>query len=513
MSDWTFKPPTFQSLPEWEYTFGPEVAALCSQIGYAPDPEQAWLLDAVFAVHADGQAAAYETADIAPRQNQKTGLAKMCALGWLFVTGEQVITWSAHEFATALGAFNDLSAMCLGSPTLRKRLAHDRVHGIHGARGSESIELANGDELRFRARTKDGSRGLTGDKIILDEAFALADEHMGAMLPTLTAVPDPQILYLSSAGKVTSGVLRSVRNRGRAGLDPRLAYGEWCADKKPCYRQFEGRWIQDLDCQHARPGEPGWHEGCALDDEELWAQANTLLGRQRENGTGLTLTKMRNFRRSEPPREWMRERMGWWEDPGAAATFGTGNWDACEGVIEPGEVLVAVGVAVSIDLAHSAIVGATGSRDHPKVRVLQSGPGTDWVLGRLDGLRHDFRDVMVVIDPKGPGGSLLRDIEIHDRDSTDQIRPTTPSTDDLLDGCADLYKAVVERRLIHEDDPELTAAAEGVVKRPVRDRWMWGRSQSSVDISPLEAATLAVWGLAEEPPESAYEHGGAVMTI
>jgi hypothetical protein len=268
-----------------------------------------------------------------------------------------------------------------------------------------------------------------------------------------------------------------------------------------------------LDCQHARPGEPGWHDGCALDDEELWAQANTLLGRQRSNGTGLTLTKMRNFRRSEPPREWMRERMGWGEEPGAAAVFGTGNWEACHGVIEPDEVLVAVGVAVSIDLSHAAIVGATGSREHPKLRVLQSGPGTDWVLGRLSELRRQHRDVMVVIDQKGPGGSLVRDIEVHDRDSVDQIGPATPALDNMLDACADLYKAIVERRLVHEDDPELTAAAQGVVKRPVRDRWMWGRSQSSVDISPLEAATLAVWGLAEEPPESAYEHGGAVMVI
>lgn len=512
MSEWDFKPPAFQHLPEWEYTLGPEVASLCEAVGYAPDPEQRFLLDAAFAVHEDGLAAAYELADIAPRQNQKTGFAKQCALGWLFVTGEQVVTWSAHEFSTSQGAFNDLSAICLGSPVLRKRLEHDRSHGIHGSKGAESIKLANGNELRFRARTKDGTRGLTGDKIILDEAFALADEHMGAMLPTLTAVPDPQILYLSSAGKITSNVLRGVRNRGRAGGDPRLAYAEWCAEKKPCYRMFEGRWIQDLDCKHARPGEPGWHEGCALDDEDLWAQANTLLGRQRSNGTGLTMTKMRNFRRSEPPGEWMRERMGWWDEPGAAAVFGTGNWEACLGVIEPGEALVTVGVAVSIDLSHAAIVGATGSREHPKVRVLQSGPGTDWVLDRLRSLRAEFADAMVVIDPKGPGGSLLRDIEIFDRDAVGQIGPATPSTDNLLDACADLYKAIIERRLVHEDDPELTASVEGVVKRPVRDRWMWGRSQSSTDISPLEAATLAVWGLAEEPPVSAYE-AGAVMTV
>jgi hypothetical protein len=47
--------------------------------------------------------------------------------------------------------------------------------------------------------------------------------------------------------------------------------------------------------------------------------------------------------------------------------------------------------------------------------------------------------------------------------------------------------------LRHIPHPALSAALAGAGKRPLGDAWAWDRRGTSVDISPLVAATLARW--------------------
>ena len=89
-----------------------------------------------------------------------------------------------------------------------------RVRQVYLQRGAESIELKNGKRLRFIARTGGSGRGFTADLVILDEAYALGDAEMAALLPTLSARPNPQIWYTSTAGLPTSVQLGRVRERG-----------------------------------------------------------------------------------------------------------------------------------------------------------------------------------------------------------------------------------------------------------------------------------------------------------
>jgi hypothetical protein len=62
-----------------------------------------------------------------------------------------------------------------------------------------------------------------------------------------------------------------------------------------------------------------------------------------------------------------------------------------------------------------------------------------------------------------------------------------------------LYDAVAQRTLRHLGQPELSDAIAGGVKRPLGDLWAWSRKSSAVDISPLVAATLALWGASTVP--------------
>lgn len=494
-------------VPEFEHTFGPQVGRLCEQAGLKPDPEQQLILDAIFAVGGDARAAAFEIAVIATRQQLKTGVLKMAALGWLFVTQEELTTWSAHLFSTTQEAFRDLAGLIGATAMLRKRMAPGPSDGIHGARGSEHFETRDGRRLAFKSRTKSGGRGLTGDKVILDEALFLEDEHMGSLVPTLTAVDDPQLLYASSAGLARSHILRDIRDRGRIGGSD-LAYFEWCAERRDCATPT---------CRHVKPSHPDWVEGCALDDEDLWRSTTPLLGRRRANGTGLSLAKMRKFRMAEPPEEWMRERMGWWDEPGADHAFGVGAWDraAVEYPTPMDFRPTAIGLSVSVDLASSGVV-ACGLREAeagavPAVKVLASGPGQSWAVDQAIRAAKDL-GARVFLVQGGPAAPLERPL----REAL-RSRVQTLSYAQYLDACAGLFVAVTTGEFQHGNQAELNESVAGAEKVDKGDRWAWSR-RGSVDITLLEAATVAVWGATRGARRSAADEriesgGSAVPTI
>jgi hypothetical protein len=482
--------PAFRTHPPFTQTAGPEVAELCAMAGFEPDEEQRLGLDLIFAFDKQGKSAAFEFAVICARQNLKTGLFLQAALGWLFVAEERLIVWSAHEFSTAKEGLRDLAALIENCPPLSRRLKSVRF-----ANDDPSIELKSGQRIKFKARTKSGGRGLSGDKVVLDEAFALTPDHMGALLPTLSVRPDPQLLYGSSAGLFHSDVLRGIRDRGRTGSSARLAYIEWCAARKACVKD---------DCRH----ELGT-DGCQLDDVDNWRAANPLLGRTRANGTGLTVEYVESERQALPPAEFARERLGWWDESGADEAFGPGRWDAAG--MDPddypdGLPLDGLAVAMSYDLQWGSIAAAGTSGDVTYVRPLFHGPASTQVLVERCREIQGQHGVKLVVDEKGPAANLIEPLE------EAQVRLTKANTGMVLDAYTSMLKGVQQATVRHGRFPELDAAAGSAVARPVGDRHTWGRKQSDSDISPLEAVTLAVWAALRGRKSSAYADQG-VRTV
>lgn len=499
--------PAWRSCPDYQLTLGPVVSDLCARAGFAPDPEQEQCLDEIFAIDPENRdrrgkfrSLLFEYAVIAPRQNLKTGLAKQAELGWLFVTEQRLITHSAHEVPTSTSTFNDLVNLIEGRPWLSKMLPAKEPHGIYRSPGRERIELKDGRKIQFRARTRSGGRGLTGDKMVLDEAFALLPEHMGALLPTLAVVPDPQLLYLSSAGLLTSEQLRDIRTRGRAGA-PRIGYREWGAPWTPC---------ADPECSHAKPGSEFWKPGCQLDNVENWRLANPQIGKR------LLMDTMIGFRKSMPPHEFAREFLSWWDDPGADAVFGPGAWDyAATEYPDPMDFKPeAIGAAVAIDQKSSAIVGCgyrmVGDHRVPAVKVLAAGPGEGWLIETAARYGSDLK-APVVMAKDGPGSHLVEPMRKACRG-----RFKTPTFPQYLDSCAELYVAVSSGNFQHGDQAELNDAVANAEKLEKGDRWVW-RRRGAVDISPLEACTLALWGASHWQRSAADERmqggGPAVMSV
>lgn len=494
--------PTYLHVPEYVETFGPEVADICARAGYAPDPEQELILDATFAILPSGKPAAFEVDMVGPRQNFKTGVLKMIELGWLFVTRERLSIHSAHELSTTEETFRETAALIEDNQFLSRHLLPTRGDrpGITAANGRWAIELTGDRRLRYRARQATGGRGLSGDKVVLDEFFAVTPAVIGSLYPTLSARPRPQVVSASSAGLLMSDALRDKRDRGRLGLTANQFYVEY-SDRRGPTPKNPNVGCASPTCNHAKTA-----EGCALDDEARWAEIMSALGRR------VLPSTIRSLRQAMPPEEFAREFLVWWDDPPLDVTsrvFGP-HWGR-QGIPDAAlPIPRCVAVAIEPDRSHSSL-GAIGDYGDDSLQVVfpatsdpsRGGrrPGTTWVVDEVCGIA-DRHNIPVAIAGVGPAADLVAPLQT--RLGARLLVADMPA---LKDACAAFYDGVTEsHRIFHNDDAELNAAARGAIKRMSGDRFLWGR-----DASMLEAVTLAVWGAGqpvEEDAESVYESRG-----
>lgn len=480
-------------------SYGDEAVDLAKLAGLDLDEEQRLAVDAMLSFGPGGAWVALESAIVEGRQNGKSVRVLLPVTLWdLFMLEPDRIVWTAHLFKTARDAFDAFCVCVDTAPELSRR-----VKNIAHGKGEEAIELHNGGTLEFLARSSGGGRGLGGKRVVFDEALILAATTLGALIPTLSARPNPHISYGSSAGKVNSDHLHSLKERGRRGGDPSLIWVEWCAsgswDEPSCERE---------KCPHLY-GVPG----CTLDDEARWPQANHALGRGR-----ITYTFVRAERRTLPVREFGRERLGWHETPvSAAGVLPEALWNP--GRLDPNSSAVGrvgIGLDASPDLL-SAAVAMTGTRADGKRhwQVLKYDAGTSWVAPYLQGLRNpaesefeELRDIEpldfgpVAIDPSSPAGALITDLA----EAGFEVEEVNGRS--LVQAWGSFKKDVDDDNGRHIGQPELDQAIRDARNAPSGDVERFSRKKSSGDICPLVAVTLSDHML-RVAPEAEQEFFGA----
>lgn len=471
--------PLYRWVPPHEETYGDLAADLAEQVGMVMDTEQRDILDAIYAEDEPGVPTCFEVGVVAPRQNLKTSTLEIAALTDVFVLGEPLHVWTAHLYPTAQKTFEHMVALVGGCEDLRRRC----VWPPRTAHGEQAIELLTGEKIEFRARSTGGGRGFSGvAKITFDEALFLAGLAMGALMPTLATVRGAQVRYGSSAGFEFSDALRSIRNRGRKGGDPRLAYFEHGAPQAPCLR---------TDCSHIF----GQVEGCALDREDLWYRANPALGRR------IHIDLMRSFRRSMPPEEFSREFLSWWEDPpedGVEHAIDFETWkrrrDPASRALDP----VALGLEVSPRRVATLSVAGWRADGRKHGEQVWSGPDSAAVAVLLQIVRK-VDPATLVVDGRGKAGSLLPDIRAAGLDPQVLTSIERSQADDGL--VRDIETD--QLRLPGEPMPELDAAAEAATWRESGDVKFFDRRAGGASNSPLVSLSLARFGLltvAAQPP-------------
>ena len=430
---------------------------MADAVGLHLDDWQRWVVEGALAERVPGQWAAFEVGLLCPRQNGKGAILEAVELAGLFLTGERLIVHSAHLFSTAREHFLRMQYLVDGSDWLRKQ-----VKRIHTGAGREAIELRNGCRLKFLARTRGAARGFSGDRVILDEAFNLPQQAVGAMLPALSARPNPQIWYVSSAPHADSEVLHGVRKRGHEGSADRMWFAEW-----------------------------GCEPGVDPEGREAWAAANPSLGiRISEEFVENELEALR-----ELGTEFIRERLGVPDSPDSGAqVFGPGVWMACQDEqSRPAGGPVRWALDVHPDLEWASFAACSARADGlTDLAILDRRRGAAWVVEYAQGLHERF-GTPVHLDPRSQAGGLISDLRAAG------VEVVEVNTLGYTQACARLQRAVHDGTVRHRGQGPLDSAVAGAAVRTVGEAWAWARLSSQVDISPLVAVTLA-YGADAAPP-------------
>lgn len=476
--------PTIKSVPSYVSTSGPEAIELAATAGLVLDPWQKSLMCDALGERSDGQWAAFEVAQVLARQNGKSGFFEARALAGLFLLGEELIMYSAHEFKTAAEIFKRLEELIAGTSSMRRR-----VKRVTRSKGDEGIELVTGQRLRFFARSNGSGRGFSGDCNIWDEAQHLGDSPVDAMLPTMSARPNPQLLYGGSAPDkdvAPCEPIARIRRRALAGGDPSLVYYEWSA----------------ILCNERCPEDCEEHDD--PDDPQVWAKTNPGLGIR------LTLERIQNERRSMSARGYARERLsvGNWPtgEDGKWAVISEAAWTPLADL----EALPVDPVALAVHVAsdrRTAAVAAAWRRNDGKlhVEVVRHNPGTGWVVRDVLAMVGRNAPCRLVLDPGSQTGSLIAELEAGLVNLGVELEITKTTARDVTQAVGQLYDAVMptagEPTLRYTAYAGLTSAVAGADKRTLGDAWAWDRRAASVDLCPLEAATFAAWGYVTRPVE------------
>lgn len=434
------------------------MADLSASLGVTLDDWQENVLQAAMGERSDGSWAARLVGVSAPRQQGKSQLIVARALAGILLFDERTIICSAHQTDTAREVFQRLLDIIEANPSLERR-----VDSVMKAINREHIRFKSGQTIRIKARSIAGGRGFSSDCLLLDEAQILGPPAWATILPTMSARKNPQAWLLGTppTPQDDGEVFSRIRRSGIEAKDARLAWLEWAADRED-----------------------------DLDDPLIWAKANPAYGER------ISHEAIESERASMTDEQFAMERLGIWDSLGPSQVIPAGAWADAGDELSIAEGRFALGVEAAPDLAGAAIVLA-GLRPDGQwhIELDERREGVAWVVPYVAGLvKANPQLRTVVADAGSPTASLFEDF---DRAG---LRIKVPKVAELGQACSRLLEGIVTASVRHTRQPQMASAVSVAGKRPLADTgmWVWSRKNSASDITPVQAATLALWGAQAE---------------
>lgn len=435
-------------------TAWPAVRKVCTEkLGVGFDPWQEGAGRLMLAKRADGTLAAMVdgVGMSLPRQVGKTYLVGAMVFALCVDRPGLLVIWSAHHARTHSETFLSMQGFA-GRSKVKGHVAQ-----VFKGSGDEEIRFHNGSRVLFGARERGFGRGIPGvDVLIFDEAQILSDRALSNMLATMNTSRFGLQLYIGTPPKPDDMAEAFTRMRTEA-LAGHL---------------HDGAWIELGADSDADPK-----------DRKQWAKANPSYPLRTPEQSILRL------QRKLTPADFLREGLGIWEDPDENAGIFGSEWDLNGVDEEPLGTTPVLALAATYEMSH-ACIGAAVMRDGDFwVKPLAHGPGVGWVIDEVASLQAQHR-AAVILDRRGPAASLITPLE------DAGVRLTLVDTAAVIEACALVTDAVTGKRFHHPRNPHLDAAVLGAKWRSVGDRRAFGRKHG-VDITPLEAVTLAAHGAAQ----------------
>lgn len=448
---------------------------LAEMCGLFLDPWQELALEETMWIREDNTWSASEVAIEVGRQNGKGAILEARQL-WGLVLGQRRMIHTAHEFKTAEKHFLRLLQLLQFDKSV-----FGRVKQVHRANGKQAIEMHNGSRIDFIARSKGSGRGLSGDDLFLDENMILPPLVVAALLPLVSASPNPQIISSGSIPfEVTenSEYIRKLRRRSLTESPGRLVWLEWSAPQQDLQNEPE----IEID----------------LDDQQNWIYANPALGYR------LDLEFMET-ERGMPDALFAVERLGIWpDDSDDTESIGEEWWRNSTRTPTESMPLDPISLAVDISpLRDTASLAIAGWSTHPPIDVVDRNTGeirserpmhaelidkregTGWLINRIVQVCADNNISSVVLDPASPAGTLIIDLE----NEGIEVNPLTQR--EVAQACGLVLDLVRDGLILHLDDPELDASREATGTRPLAGGIGWKR-RTGGDITAFCAMTFAV---------------------
>ena len=385
------------------------------------------------------------------RQAGKTTLAKAWITGWaeLFPGSNMVLIaqtgGDARKRLTELGHALEHSDYYSGQCVIRR--------GV----GNESIRWPNGSELWIAAPTETAVHGSSLDLIIADETWSLPERILGALTPARMARPGSQMLMTSTAGILgRSEIMERFRTLAIGGDDD-VGIAEWsCPPDLDVFA--ESSWSQFM---------PAFHEPF------------------------FDVKGMRRAAVSLSAHDFRRYFGNQWVDA-VVEIIGLEDWNAAAALVSP-QWPPALAFDVNIPIPGAAIAAAfpadrEGNDWHIDLVDHRPGEHVVWMVDRMRELVARHRPVAVF-----SGGGPIRGIAAEIRQICDDaaIPFRTATLQDHSAAAGLLMEGVRATNVTHADAAPLTAAATKGQPRYSDNGWRFDRQQSTVDVSPVVAASLA----------------------
>ncbi|WP_162606670.1 terminase [Jiangella asiatica] len=397
-------------------------------------PWQRWWLVHALELRPDGTLRFRTLITLIARQNGKSRLMQALTLWMIFTGRAKLALGAAQSLDVAREAWTGAVDLAQDDDDLRMDIARVRM-----ANGEQELRLASGARYKITAATRSAGRGLSVDLLNLDELREHRDWlAWGALSKTTTARPQAITAAFSNAGDDDSVVLNSLRD------------GALAAIEDPETRVFLAEWSAP--------------DGCELDDVEAIRQANPGLGHI------IDIDSIHAARLVDPPAvyrtETLCQRVAAMDGAiDLAAWTDSGDIGTLDGVRDR----VCLGLDVSPDLQHVTLVAAALLDDgRVRAEVVAAWSSTEDARYELDELLDRIKPRAVGWLPGGPAAALAADLR--GRRGLTEIKSA-----DVGAICQGLAEFVSARRVLHSNDPLLTAQVQGASKLYSGDGWRFTR--------------------------------------
>jgi phage terminase large subunit-like protein len=443
-------------------TAWPRVVAKCAEMGVSFDPWQHGLGSIALGKREDGKYAATVGGVVMsiPRQVGKTFLVGMIIIALCVIFPGFKALWTAHRTRTTSMTFTSLQAM------VRKKKIWPHVDAIRTSNGEQEIRFKNGSVIMFGAREQGFGRGFDEvDAEVFDEAQILTEKALEDMVPA------------ANQSRQESGALLFFMGTPPRPTDP----GEEFANRRSKAMSGKAKNIVYVELSADANADP--------DDRKQWAKANPSfphrtppesMERMREN-----LTDDDSFK---------REALGIWDAEDSARVIDEESWNA---VADPASMAIdrlslAIDVPPDRGIASVALAGLRADgRWH--VELDDSRKGVDWVIPWVKARAAKNRLHAVVVDEMS--GLVERRRDRNYLIGTDVLVTLAAAEGrDMAIACAKFFDGVIDRSVMHTDQPQVNVALSLARKRPLAGGWAWNRKDAASDITPVVAETLALWG-------------------